>query len=289
LHVFINSEETKFRIYRNGDKRLANKLFDKEKKVQYTDDLFLYEEIMLLALKDEEGTVAAGTMYNYAVAGAIIAELLLSHNIVIDQIRKQNFISVVNAGQLNCSLIDEWLFKMSVSEKRKTIQYWVALIANTSNLKHKVATQLCQRGILKMDEETILLMFTRKIYPQINSQPERLIIDRLKKTIFTDTDDVDARTVALLALAKSSNILPAIFGKDELKPRKERIERILNGETSGKSSRESLKATVMIASVMPTIMSTRISISTDYNCQANSATLLRWPRTCSCSHLPKCG
>ena len=271
------------------DQRLANKPSDKEKEVQYSDNLFLYEEIMLLALKDEEGTVAAGTMYNYAVAGAIIAELLLSQNIVIEQIRKQTLISVVNAEQLNCSLIDEWLFKMSVSEKQKTLQYWVARIASTSDLKHKVTTQLCQRGILKMDEETILLLFTRKIYPQINSQPERLIIDRLKKTIFTDTDDVDARTVVLLSLAKSSNILPAIFGKDELKPRKERIERILNGEIYGKSSRESMKAAVMIASVMPTIMPTIISRSTDYHCQANSDTTLPLPRTCPCSHLPKCG
>jgi hypothetical protein len=244
---------------------------------------------MLLALKDEEGTVAAGTMYNYAVAGAIIAELLLSQNIVIEQIRKQKLISVVNAEQLNCSLIDEWLFKMSISEKRKTLQYWVARIANTSDLKHKVATQLCQRSILKMDEETILLLFTRKIYPKINSQPEILIIDRLKKTIFTDTDDVDARTVVLLSLAESSNILPAIFGKDEIKPREERIERILNGEISGKSTREAMQTAVMIASVMTTIMSTRISVSTDYHCPANLATLLRWPLACPYSHLSKCG
>ena len=41
--------------------------------MQYTDNLFLYEEIMLLALKDEEGTIASGTMYNYADGGAIIA------------------------------------------------------------------------------------------------------------------------------------------------------------------------------------------------------------------------
>ena len=247
---------------------------------------------MLLALKDEEGTVAAGAMYNYAIAGAIIAELLLSQNIVIEQTGRQKLISVVNAEQLNGALIDEWLYKMSISEKRKSLQYWVARIAGTSDLKHKVATQLCQQGILKMDEETILLLFTRKIYPQINSQPERLIIDRLKKTIFTDTDDVDGQTVVLLSLAKSSNILPAIFGKDELKPRKERIERILNGEISGKSTREAMQAAVMIASVMPTIMSTRISRSTDYHCpanSANSAALLRWPRACPCSQLPKCG
>ena len=41
------------------------------------DDLTLYEEILLLALKDEEGTVAFGVMLSQALGGAILAELLL--------------------------------------------------------------------------------------------------------------------------------------------------------------------------------------------------------------------
>ena len=38
--------------------------------------LFLHEEILLLALRDEEGTIA-GAMYQYAIGGALLAELLL--------------------------------------------------------------------------------------------------------------------------------------------------------------------------------------------------------------------
>ena len=39
--------------------------------------LFLHEEILLLALKDEEGTIASGTWYQQAIAGAILATLYL--------------------------------------------------------------------------------------------------------------------------------------------------------------------------------------------------------------------
>ena len=49
------------------------------------DELHLYEEIMLLALRDEEGTVASGTMYNYAVGGALLAELLLEQRLRIEE------------------------------------------------------------------------------------------------------------------------------------------------------------------------------------------------------------
>jgi Golgi phosphoprotein 3 len=229
--------------------------------VQYTDNLFLYEEIMLLALKDEEGTIASGTMYNYAVGGAIIAELLLGQSITVDQSKRRKLVSVVNPELLNDSLIDEWLMKMSSAKRRKTLQDWVSRIANTKDLKHRIAIQLCQRGILKMDEETILLLFTRRIYPEINPEPEREIINRLHNTIFTDTDDIDARTVVLLSLAKSANILPVIFGKREIKQRKKRIEQVVNGDMAGKATKEAIEAAVMVAVIMPMMMMTTINAS----------------------------
>jgi hypothetical protein len=219
---------------------------------------------MLLALKDEEGTIASGTMYNYAVGGAIIAELLLSQSIVVDPVKKKKLVSVINSELLNDSLIDEWLTKMNSAKRRKALQDWVYRIANTKDLKHRIATQLCQRGILKMDEKTILLLFTQRIYPEINPEPEREIINRLYNTIFTDTDDIDARTVVLLSLAKSANILPVIFGKREIKQRKKRIEQIVNGDIAGKATKEAIEAmeaAVMVACIMPAIMTTTIASS----------------------------
>ena len=232
--------------------------------MQYTDNLFLYEEIMLLALKDEEGTIASGTMYNYAVGGAIIAELLLSQSIAVYQSKKKKLVSVINPELLNDSLIDEWLMKISSAKRRKTLQDWVSRVANTKDLKHRIALQLCQRGILKMDEKTILLLFTQRIYPEINPEPEREIINRLHNTIFTDTDDIDARTIVLLSLAKSANILPVIFGKKEIKQRKKRIEQIVNGDIAGKATKEAIEAmeaAVMVACIMPAIMMTTMNAS----------------------------
>jgi len=233
--------------------------------VENTNNLFLHEEIMLLSLRDEEGTIASGTMYNYAVGGAIIAELLLSQRISVEQTKKKKLVSVINPELLNDSLIDEWLMKMVSSKKQKTLQDWVSRIACTRELNHRIATQLCKQGILRMDEEKILLLFTRRIYPEVNPEPEQIIIDRLKNIIFTDTDDVDARTIVLLSLAKSANILPFIFGKKEIKQRKQRIEQIVNGDIAGKATKEAIEAmqaAVMVACIMPALMTTTINAST---------------------------
>ena len=113
-----------------------------------------------------------------------------------------------------------------------------------------------------MDEKTILLLFTQRIYPEINAEPEREIINRLHITIFTDTDDIDARTIVLLSLAKSANILTVIFGKKEIKQRKKRIEQIVNGDIAGKATKEAIdamQAAVMVACIMPAIMTTTMN------------------------------
>lgn len=231
--------------------------------MEHTDELLLHEEIMLLALKDEEGTIASAAMYNYAVGGAVIAELLFNQNISVEPSKKK-FVSVIKREPLRDPLIDEWLMKMSSAKRRKTVQDWVSRIAGTKDLKHRIAQQLCQQGILRMDEKKVLLLFSQRIYPEINPEPERIIIDRLYNAIFTDAEDIDARTVVLLSLAKSANILSFLFGKKEVKQRKMRIEQIVNGEIAGQATKEAIaamQAAVMVACIMPALMTSAVTTS----------------------------
>ena len=231
----------------------------------YSDDLFLHEEILLLALKDKQGTIASGAMYKFATGGAVLAELLLQKKITVDHSKTKKPVSVIDPQPLDDPLIDEWLLKMSSAKRRSALQTWLTKIANTKDIKHRVAAQLCRQGILKMDEDTVLLLFTRKIYPEVDPEPERMIIDRLKNAIFTDVDDFDARTIVLLSLAKSTNILPKIFDKKQLKQRKKRIEQIVNGEITGKAAKDAIdamQAAIMVTCIMPAIMTSTMTATT---------------------------
>jgi len=223
-----------------------------------SDNLHLYEEIMLLALRDEEGTVASGAMYNYAVGGAILAELLLDQHLRIEKPkRKKKLVTLANPESVGDALIDECLERIASAKRRKRPEDWVSHFANIKQLKHRAAAQLCRRGILKADENKVLLIFTRKIYPEINPEPERRLIERLRRAIFTDTDQIDPRTVVLISLTNSTGILRVVFDKRELKARKKRIEQIANGEITGKAARDAIatmQAAVMVACIMPAIM-----------------------------------
>ncbi len=223
--------------------------------------LFLHEEVMLLALRDEEGTIASGTMYQYAIGATILAELLLNQRIALDESRKKKLVNLISSTPLGEPLIDQCLEKIGTAKRRASLQTWVSRFAGVKNLKHRVAQQLCDRGILKATEDTILLLFTRKIYPEINPEPEKQLIERLRQAIFTDSRDVDPRTVVLVSLAEGTGLLKIVFDKKELKGRKARIKEISNGEITGKAAKEAIQAmqaAVMVACIMPAITSAAI-------------------------------
>ena len=219
--------------------------------------LFLHEEIMLLALKDTEGTIAPGTMYQYAIGGAILAELLLRRRAAIVEHGKKRLVDAIDETPVGDALIDECLERISTAKRRGSLQTWVSRFAGIKDLRHRVARQLCQRGVLQADEGKVLLIFTRTIYPQIDPEPERQLINRLHDAVFTDMPDVDHRTVVLASLADSANILQVIFDKKELKGRKRRIEQIVNGEVIGKATKEAIEAVqaaAMVLGILPAIM-----------------------------------
>jgi hypothetical protein len=206
------------------------------------DTLLLHEEVLLLSLKDKEGTIASGTMYQYAIGGAILSELLLRQRIKVDGSKRKKLVDLDSAAPVGEPLIDECLGRIAEAKRRAALKTWVSRFATVKKLKHRLAEQLCKRGILKADKGEVLRIFTRKIYPEVNPVPEKKIIERLRKAIFTETNDVDPRTVVLVSIADRAGLLKVVFDKKKLKSRKKRIENIVNGEMTGKATKEAIEA-----------------------------------------------
>ena len=222
--------------------------------------LCLHEEILLLALRDKKGTIVQGPMYQHAMAGAILAELLLAKRIEVEE-GKKKLVNLISDKPLDEPVIDECLEKIATATRRAVAQTWVSRFAHIKQFKHRVARGLCDRGILRADEDTVLMIFRRKVYPEINPEPERKLIERLRKAIFTSTREVDPRTVLLLSLADGVGLLKIPFDKKELKRRKGRIERLTSGELMGKATRQAVQAAqaaVMAACIVPTMAATTV-------------------------------
>lgn len=238
--------------------------------------LFLHEEIMLLALAEKKGTVIAEDSYRFALGGAVLAELLLEKRIAVAEKKKDgrgsglggwlasafaetNLVDAVSSKRVGDPVLDECLKRVTTAKRRASLKTWVPRFANMSNLRHRVADGLCKRGILRGDQDKILLIFTRRIYPERDPRPERRIIERLRKAIFTEARDLDPRTVVLLSLADSAGLLKIPFDKKKLRGRKKRIERITSGKLMGQATKEAVQAAqaaMVAAAIVPVIVVT---------------------------------
>ena len=173
--------------------------------------------------------------------------------------RRKRLVTPADTTPIGDPVIDECLEKVLAAKKPATAQTWVSKFAGLKDLKHRVAEGLCDRGILAEQDAKVLLVFTRKTYPELDPAPEKELDQRLRSAIFTDNDDIETRTVVLASLANSAGVLKAVFDKKELKGRKDRIEQIVNGEVTGKATQEAIQAmqaAVMAATVMTTIITT---------------------------------
>ena len=213
----------------------------------HSTTLHLHEQIMLLALRDQKGTIdyRAG-MYAYALGGAIVSELLLADRIRVAEDKKK-LVDLLSSEPLNEPILDECLNLVAAAKRRRRAADWVSRFAGLKDLRHRVARGLCRRGILRDSEDKVLLFFTRKVYPEIDPVPERNLVEQLHQAIFTEATDVDPQTAILLSLAHGTGMLSVHFDKKELKARKQRIEKIANGDLIGGATREAVQAAVQAA------------------------------------------
>ncbi len=224
-----------------------------------TRQLHIYEEILLLALRDKKGTILFGVNYQQALAGALLAELLILNKVEIDSVGKRKFIVLKNSKPTGNSLLDECLEKMTAAKRRATAQSWVQRFANISRIKHKAAESLCRKGILKIEENKVLLIFNRKIYPEVDPRPEKRLMDKIYNAIFGNNKELDPNTVILISICNSTGILRHIFDKDKLRGKKERIKEITSGNLIGKATKEAveaMQAAIIVATIIPAVVVT---------------------------------
>lgn len=218
--------------------------------------LYLHEEALLIALRDDRGTIEAGTWYQYAMGGAILAEMFLHNRAALEGDEpKKATVRLLDDSPIGEPILDEALELIVGSKKDRTATYWVSKFGGFRSIAHRVAERLCTMDILQMEKERVLIWFTRRVYPEQDAEPERAVRDEVRNAILGHHDAIDPRTVVLIAILHQASMLKIILTKDELKASKQRIEQIVNGDFIGEATRiaiESAQAAVMAAVIAAT-------------------------------------
>lgn len=214
-------------------------------------ELWLHEEVLLLALKDEKGTPHS-SMYTIGMGGAILAELLLDERFVLEEKPRNKplkpgkkpsyLVAIDNPKPLADPILDECLHRVVTSKKPRSPQDWVTRFGQLKDLRRRVAVGLCRKGILREREDRILVLFRRTAYPTLDGAAERRVVDRLQEAVVGDSMDLEARTAVLVALANGTGILKHVLGKDVVKQRKDRLKEIGEGDIVGEATKAAVEA-----------------------------------------------
>ena len=212
----------------------------------------LHEEILLLALHDQRGTIEreARLGLRHALSAGIMGEMLLAERIEVEP-NTRKFVTIADQTEIGEPVVDGWLAAVARRRRRSRLRDWIDRIAQTRDLTTRVARRLCLCGILEWRADRLLLIFTRDVYPTRQPQPEQHAIRELSEAIFCDTREVDQRTVILLSLADRAGLWRIPFEKEALQARRNRVTELVDGEIIGEAMRDAILRKAKLANLVP--------------------------------------
>ncbi len=195
--------------------------------------LMLPEKLMLLALRDDKGSVvfSASTALPYALAGAVLLELFFRKHISMEK-QKVRLLDAKGTGEL---VLDRTLRLIQESSKQRDVKHWVNRIQrNMKNLKRDITKNLVQKGILRQEGRRILWVFEVKRYPTRDAVPEMEIKQHIRSIVVYGHPPSE-EDIALLSLVQACGLVGEIFPKEERKQAKQRLKELTRDEVVGKA------------------------------------------------------
>jgi hypothetical protein len=197
--------------------------------------LTLADEIVVLMLHDDTGAIrsACAGVANIAIAGGILMELALLGRIDTDL----TSLFIVDPGPVGDQVLDQTLQQIAAEPQKRSSAWWIERLGlHGGDLSGRVLARLVEAGILRVEDQKFLWVFSRRAYPQSSGREEREAKSRLMSVIFDDTLPTPRDTL-LVSLADSTSILEQMLASKELSKVSKRIAKVVALEEISRSVR----------------------------------------------------
>ncbi|MQA08093.1 MAG: hypothetical protein GEU98_05975 [Pseudonocardiaceae bacterium] len=193
------------------------------------------EELLLLALDDEEGTRQGdGTKVGYATVGAHLLELTMARR--LDMEGKK--IVVRDPGPVGEPSADHVLNALAAKSPRKPGD-WLWSLATKS--VEATTRSLMDKGFVRQTDRKVLGLFTVKRYPAADGSAESDARGRLA-AVLLGGQQPDPRTAALVGMLHAADLAKVVFPDADRKAITKRAKEI--AEDSGKWANDAVAATI---------------------------------------------
>lgn len=189
--------------------------------------LSIAEEILLLALDEEKGTLLRGSdsSLGLAVTGAVLMDLAFANRIDTDVER----LFVIDASPTGDPILDEVLGRIVARDSQQSTEDWLReLHAEADAFRNRLIDRMIAAKILQREEDRILWVFRRERHLVLNHREEIEVKRRIAGILCSD-EIPDPRDIVIIALVLACNLLGTIlnaWGVRYVLPRAELIARM---------------------------------------------------------------
>lgn len=213
------------------------------------DDLTLADELALLAYDDDGSRKLGQPALGYGLAGALLVELALAER--VDVVGKK--VTVLDSTPVGRPLVDQALARIAGDKPRKPA-HWIEKLSK--KLTDQVLDGLVAGGVLRREEDRVLLLFPRTRFPAPGGvQPAAETDARARMTsAITEDGPVDPRTAALCALVKAVGHDRKVFATLPRAVVRKRLKVISQGDwaaTAVRKAIEEVQAAITVAVIVP--------------------------------------
>jgi hypothetical protein len=202
--------------------------------------LTLAEELLLVALDDETGTVMhlPPLALELGLAAALVGELTLEGRVDTDPSR----LFVTSKAPLGDSILDETLADVVSEPKQLSSEAWLRRIAEEGPvLRDRITQRLVNRGVLQSVEKRLMWVFRTRVYPPTSGIEEREVKSRIM-TLLNNEDIPSPRDALLVGLLRATGMFDLLLGEPEQARLRGRIDQVANLEEIGRSLNQTVAA-----------------------------------------------
>jgi Golgi phosphoprotein 3 (GPP34) len=194
-------------------------------------ELALTEELLLIALEDEQGADTAnwGGGVEAGLAGALLLELAAAGRVESDD----DGLVAVETCEPPDPLAAEALAAIRGAEKQRKAKDWVHRLPKALKpLRARVAEGLVERGVLEEERRKRLGLFETTRYPESDPGPERRLRAALAEVLVTGRDP-SPQEAMLISLLKAYDLVKRVVPRDDRRAASRRAKEIAEGEAIG--------------------------------------------------------
>lgn len=197
----------------------------------------LAEEIALLSLDDESGSVKQRQSVGWAVAGALLLELVLAERVRVSG----KYLELVDTSPKGEELLDgrtESIRAWMRGRTKRRVTEW--LTKDQSKAIGAAVERLRGRGVVVEERRKALGVFPVRRYPEADGAVERELRERLASAVRKGAEP-DERTASLIAVIHAAGLHGLAFPEAPRKEVKARTAAISDGRWAAESIRDAIR------------------------------------------------